>query len=452
MMNYPAYLINALVAVSLTFGSWLIPGPARQNRADWCQCVIFILNILGIEQIPGEYWTAASLAEVDSQGKTWMDYQGYSRRVAGSMPQTGDLLVLLNGAEVITVQSWDNLEHLVPVPVDVWAGHIGIVLKAETIQKEGTDYLQIHLVSANWGVNSQSLGVVGSCYNVDESTFLIPVAYKKASFFYASDPVKMRERIVNRAKRWASLGLSVNAQSSLDGFPITPSGFISHVLEPVGEKAITPVVTDIRAVLIEIEPQGILPGDVLIFGEDKNPGLGVITGISSTVAINNQLKLDFISLQPGKKVVGPETWLVEKENEGWSSVQPGLNSTAVRFFRYRAIPAYPALPERMKITRDGDGDDYQVTLPLTNGGNGELVLHEIELVVYSVTPEGKSDTTAGIHVPLTDKLTLKPGESTSLITTIRLTDAGQYRVDLQSNEFVDPFWLEDSEKTSVEIE
>ncbi|MEI8132821.1 MAG: hypothetical protein WCG34_10330 [Leptolinea sp.] len=33
----------------------------RPVSADWCQCVIFVLNLMGIEPIPGEYWTAASL-------------------------------------------------------------------------------------------------------------------------------------------------------------------------------------------------------------------------------------------------------------------------------------------------------------------------------------------------------------------------------------------------------
>jgi hypothetical protein len=450
-MNLPSTIINVIVAANLVFQGWMIPGPARQNSAEWCQCVIFVLNILGIKQIPGEYWTAASLAESDRAGNTWMDYQGYTQRADDDLPRTGDLLVLSNGAEVITVQTWDGSEHLVPVLVDVWAGHLGIVLKAEPVLKEGTNYFQIHLLSANWGVSSHSLGVVGSCFNVDESSFLIPVAYKKASFFYASDPVKTRERIINRAKRWALLGLAANSQSSLDGFPITPSGFISHILEPVGENPITPVISDIQNALVEILPTGALPGDILVFGEEKNPGLGVITRINSGYTGDDGLSLDVISMLPGKKVVGPDTWQVTKETGGWSAVNSEQNSTSVRFFRYKAIPDYPALWENIQITRNDNVNEYQTTLRLTNGGIGKLVLHDIELITYPVTIEEKADTTAGIHIPLTDELTLKPGEKYSFTSTIHLVDKGQYRFELQSSESVNPFWLEDPDKTSVII-
>ena len=46
---------------------------------------------------------------------------------------------------------------------------------------------------------------------------------------------------------------------------------------------------------------------------------------------------------------------------------------------------------------------------------------------------------------------MKPGEIYSLTSTIRLEDKGQYRFELSSNEFKKPFWLEDIEKSSVNI-
>ncbi len=171
-MTILSYSMRFLIAASLVIAGWIPPVNQRPLEADWCQCVIFVLNLLGIEQIPGEYWTASSLAIPDEAGKTWMNYQGYTQRPSGQIPKTGDLLVLSGGAEVITVQSWDCTEHLVPVPVDVWAGIYGIVLEAAQVEKEGQSYVQVHLLSANWGVSSRNLGVVGSCFNVDDSLFL----------------------------------------------------------------------------------------------------------------------------------------------------------------------------------------------------------------------------------------------------------------------------------------
>jgi hypothetical protein len=148
------FFIRLLLASELVFSGFTPSVVTKPVSADWCQCVIFVLNLMGIEQIPGDYWTAASLAEPDKAGTSWMEYQGFTKRPVGELPLTGDLLVLAGGAEVITAQIWDGTEHLVPVPVDVWAGHIGIVENALKVKKDGIPYLQISLLSANWGVNA----------------------------------------------------------------------------------------------------------------------------------------------------------------------------------------------------------------------------------------------------------------------------------------------------------
>jgi len=90
-----------------------------------------------------------------------MNYQGFSKRSEGEIPQLSDLLLLAGGAEVETVQTWNGIEHLVPVPVDVWAGHIGIVENAQKGVKEGQTFFQVKLLSANWGVNAKTAGVLG---------------------------------------------------------------------------------------------------------------------------------------------------------------------------------------------------------------------------------------------------------------------------------------------------
>ncbi len=232
---------------------------------------------------------------------------------AGRLPETGDLLVLSGGAEVITVQTWNDTEHLVPVPVDVWAGHIGVVLKAQETEKEGTAYYQVNLLSANWGVNARNLGVVGSCYNADDSVFLVEKGDKKASFFYASDPRKMRERMVNRAERWSMLGsLPSGANTTMDGFPITPGGFVSNVLQPVGDTPLVPSIMDVSGTLNEIDAEIALPGDFVVSGGTENPGLGVITALKEPV--DEKRWEGEVIYMPGKgRLSGPDLWQIEKE-------------------------------------------------------------------------------------------------------------------------------------------
>jgi hypothetical protein len=186
--------------------------------ADWCQCVVFVLNLLGIQQIPGEYWTAASLAVPDQAGLTWMDYQGYRRRQDVELPETGDLLVLNGGAEVITEQTWAGVNTWFLYRWTCGPGILELFCGQMRSRRMGQYTGRSILLSANWGVNSHALGVVGSCFNVDESSFLLPVGYKKATFFFPSDPAKMRERMVNRAARWARLCLPPNPKTTMDGF------------------------------------------------------------------------------------------------------------------------------------------------------------------------------------------------------------------------------------------
>lgn len=429
-LSFISHLMPVLLTVSLIFSGWVPPINQRPLKADWCQCVIFILNMLGIEQIPGEYWTAASLAVPDASGKTWMDYQGYTKRPTGQSPQTGDLLVLDGGAEVITVQIWDQAEHLVPVPVDVWAGHIGIVLDAELVEKENARYQQVNLLSANWGVSSTSLGVVGSCFNVDQSIFLLPENYKKASFFYASDPVKMRERMVNRAKRWSNLGLTANPQASLDGFPITPSGFISEVLQPVGNRAITPAITDIQKTLIDIQPEAALTGDFVLFGDESNPGLGVISAFESDGTDKGNPSYEVIAFQQGGKVTIPEKWEFHKADMDWYATLPDKTTSKVRFYRYKDLPDHSAFWGKIRFSRDSSNED-RVDFALTDGGTGEITVNHLVLKAYSILPDSNSLSAAVTQVPMDDYLTLKPGELVTLSAPIRFPTLGNYLLGIQ---------------------
>lgn len=397
--------------------------------AEWCQCVIFVLNLLGIQQIPGEYWTAASLAIPDQNGLTWMDYQGYKRRPEKELPVSGDLLVLAGGAEVITEQTWSGSEHLVPVQVDVWAGHLGIVLQAESVEKDGTDYMRIHLLSANWGVNSHSLGVVGSCFNVDESVFLLPVGYKKASFFFAFNPGKMRDRMINRANRWAMHGFSASSISTMDGFPINPSGFISQVLEPIGSQPLVPVITDIAGTLVSIPIENLLPGDILLFGDKKEPGFGIITSIKG---MENEASWDgqVISFIAGGKVLGPENWHLLYSAGKWTKDTSDPSLGQIRFFRYSRLPSYPVIT-RFEFQNGNAARSLQYSLELLNGGGQSLSNMELSLVIYE-RKDSMVDTTSPIHtIKINGPSEVHSGDRESYTGIISPLPKGDYQIRLK---------------------
>jgi hypothetical protein len=424
-------LTNLILAASLLTTGLIQPNNPKPLAADWCQCVIFILNLLGIQQIQGEYWTATSLAVPDKTGKSWMDYQGYTKRMPDQVPQTGDIMVLEAGAQVITVQTWDGSEHLVPVPVDAWAGHIGIVLNTEPVVKAETAYLQVNLLSANWGVNSRPLGVVGSCFNVDESNFLLPEGYKKASFFYATDPLKMRERMVNRASRWALLGLAANPQASMDGFPITPSGFISYVLQPVGKQPLTPVVTDIKSAVYEISPEAVLEGDFVLFGDENNPGLGIIVSVGLHEKDNSRLNFGVISMLPGKRVTGPDPWGIQRNADGWIKELSDMDSAIVRFYRFQDLPGYPAIPGSAQISSGKNEKVRDVGFVITNGGGTEISLSNLEINAYRVAEDGNQQSNPSVITQAKKELTLKPGEFDLVAASIYFPVYGEYTLEIQ---------------------
>jgi hypothetical protein len=393
----PKLLPRLLLIASLFLPGFMSPSLARPPRADWCQCVIFALNLLGIQQIPGEYWTAASLAVPDATGKTWMDYQGYKKRTDGDLPGTGDLLVLSNGAEVVTEQTWSGAEHLVPVPV-AWTGHMGIVLQAQKVEKEGTAYIKVQLMSANWGVLAKNLGVVGSCYNVDQSTFLIPEGYKKAGFFQPADPVKARERMVNRAIRWAFLGLTDSPNAFVDGFPVNPSGFASYVMEPVGSQPLMPVVSNVAENLVEIPAEIALPGDFLLFGNASEPGMAVITQLVES-APGSSWKGQVAYLAPKGTAAGPVEWSLTKNGGQWNRLAENSVTDTVHFLRYRRIPGYIAVTN-LRVSLPESTHDFDVVFTASNGGGQPFTPGKILLQLY---PVDQSIPTQAVGLPAAQK-------------------------------------------------
>ncbi len=427
-MRFYSFISRTCILSSMVITWNLNPILNRPISADWCQCVIFLLNILGIDQIPGEYWTAESLAIPDEFGMTWMDYQGYSQRSPGEIPQTGDLLVLLGGAEVVTVQEWSGEEHLVPVPVDVWAGHIGIVLDAKEVEFEQKAYFQIRLLSANWGVNANYLGVVGSCYNVDSSEFLVSRGDDKAKFFHETDPRKMRERMVNRAERWSQLGLAENGNSTLDGFPVTPSGFVSHVMRPVGNEPLVPLIRDISAELLPIEPKDLVSGDIVVIGRENNPGFGFIVEpglVTGTRTWTGSL----IHFLPGGKVSATEEWTATLSGTNWVRVASGGGSARIRFFRYRSLPGYLFLKTTDPLRVVNQDAQQQLELYLGNGGGSSLTMRSISIDLYRISEEVRTSPKPDdqYYKYLNDNV-FKAGESQKIKIDISTILPGNYRL------------------------
>ncbi len=392
----------------------------------------FILTILGIDQIPGEYWTAASLAEPDQDGLTWMDYQGYSLRRSGDKPLTGDLLVLAGGAQVVTVQEWNSMEHLVPVPVDVWAGHIGIVLGAGEVILEGTEYFNIRLLSANWGVNSSYLGVVGSCYNVDSSEFLVEKDDESAKFFYASDPRKERERMVNRAERWAMLGLRANSGASLDGFPVTPSGFISDVMQPVGAEPLIPTIWDVAAEMVQITPESLLPGDFVLFGDPVDPGLGVVVDPGMVIG-GRTWTGSLIYLEAEGRATGPAIWTASLIGEDWVRNNADTESTKIKFLRYKGIPAYLGFSSNEPLRINNREGNVELELFVMNSGGMEMDVSSILLTLFQTNHEEDRIPPKSVNrVILTDlNIHLVPGQSYHVFSEIDPIKPGEYGVSIE---------------------
>jgi hypothetical protein len=428
MMSVVARLILTFIVFASSTLSHQRPVP---TQAEWCQCVIFVLNIIGIEQIPGDYWTAASLAVVDESGKTWMDYQGFQIRLAKNMPKSGDLLVLDGGADVITAQIWSGTEHLVPVPVDLWAGHIGIVETARIVSKEGQDYLQVKLLSSNWGVNAVPSGVIGSCYNVDESIFLIPIGYKKAHFFFADDPVKMRERIVNRAERWAFWGVTDNPLSSMDGFPITPIGFINAALREPGTNLMHPQLLDFSRDLNEIALVDTLPGDVISFGvTDQENGFGIVTDLVSKSDRASMHGIKVIPFIKNRSVFGPVQLVLEREGDSWIGTLTDGQAYPVKFLRFNGLPGYPILDQDRTIWYRQNGNRVGVSGIIANGGGQPTDISDIEIFAKMLSTDPiQSDAIIKFHV--NNRLDIDPGTMEILSGSTEFPKAGNYSLTIR---------------------
>jgi hypothetical protein len=265
--------ILALVALALILP---ISGSASaQPYAEWCQCAIFVVNHLGLEIIPGDYWTAGSFVIPDEAGKTWMEYQGFSRRPDGENPERGDVVVIRPNGRVYFPES-EGSQNLVLVNADPWAGHIGVIDAAEETTVAGLDYWQITFLSSNWGVNATSMFVRSGCFNVDRSVVLVEKGYQEVSFWKQTAPELQRRHILNIARQLANGNYHLGIDGTVDGYPVSGQGLIAYAwnvdLTPGG--SIEEILT---ANAVEVPPGAIQPGDALML-TDEGSIFGIYTG------------------------------------------------------------------------------------------------------------------------------------------------------------------------------
>jgi hypothetical protein len=225
----PKFLCWFLFCLSI-FLAAAFPKAARAEEsayAEWCQCAIFVVNHLGLEIIPWEYYNAGSFAAPDDSGRTWMEYQGFSRRPAGENPQNGDVVVIRPNGKVFIPENGEG-SRLMAVNA-AWTGHIGVVESSESAIRDGTQYWLLTFISSNWGVNAGPMFVRSNCYNVDRSNVWVEKSDPDFSFWQPTDPTLQRQHILNIARQLANGYYHVAIDGTIDGYPVSGDGMFAYI-------------------------------------------------------------------------------------------------------------------------------------------------------------------------------------------------------------------------------
>lgn len=241
-----------------------IPTAARAEKnawAGWCQCAIFVVNHLGLEIIPGEYYTAGSFVVPDESGLTWMEYQGFSPRPPGENPRSGDVVVIRPNGRVFIPESGEG-SRLMEVNA-AWTGHIGVVESAAAETIEGIDTWRLTFLSSNWGVNASPMFVRSNCFNVDRSVVWIERADPDFSYWVQTDAQMQRQHILNIGRQLANGYYHVGIDGTVDGYPLTGDGLIAYMWNL--EIPINGSMEDaLAANRMEVSVGALMPGDALV--------------------------------------------------------------------------------------------------------------------------------------------------------------------------------------------
>jgi hypothetical protein len=249
---------------------------AEKNAwAGWCQCAIFVVNHLGLEIIPGEYYTAGSFAVPDEKGLTWMEYQGFSQRPPGENPQKGDVVVIRPNGRVFIPAAGEG-SRMMEVNA-AWTGHIGVVESAESETIEGVDTWRLTFLSSNWGVNASPMFVRSNCFNVDRSVVWIEKADPDFSYWVQTDAKLQRQHILNIGRLLVNGYYHIGIDGTVDGYPLSGDGLTAYMwnLEIPADGDFEKALAANR---VEISTAALLPGDALMFMDGAATLQGIYAG------------------------------------------------------------------------------------------------------------------------------------------------------------------------------
>lgn len=137
---------------------------AVPSAVGFCECVDYVvykLPAINGRRAPGNWPTAFSMAS----SAYWSQY-GYNRRDGAG---NGDVIIIGPSVNVGVPKAWwgDMSYNFNPS----WAGHIGIVTRADYDGRRYGWYIQMR--SANWDVNYNQMSDAG-CNNVGDSIIFVP--------------------------------------------------------------------------------------------------------------------------------------------------------------------------------------------------------------------------------------------------------------------------------------
>lgn len=409
-------IVFAVVLLAFCF-----PGSVRAERkglADWCQCAIFVVNYLGLDIIPGDYFTAGSFVVPDSSGITWMEYQGFKERNPVNVPQRGDVVVIKPNGQVFFREE-PGSSNLVLVNVDAWAGHIGIIESAEKAVVNEKEYWQVTLLSSNWGVNATSPFVKSSCFNVDRSEILIAKDDSQASFWYQDNIEKQRTHILNLAKQLANGNYHVSLDKTIDGYPIIGAGMVGYVWKLEMEDGLSP-----DAMILdnsnEIPKTSIQPGDVLFLpGMQKENSYGFYAGYEFP-ADENEKQVSFAE--------SLTFWFDRSSNTlQWpkriSDIFTPKQIDSLVALRLNSIKAVPEIFSEDLISLDGSS--VVAGFMIRNNGGQPLLINQAYVQGSNLQGEEKSK----VSFPAIHDLEIPAGQEYLYYENLKATQNGVYKFE-----------------------
>jgi hypothetical protein len=391
-----------------------LPTTARAEKnawAGWCQCAVFVVNNLGLEIIPGEYYTAGSFVVPNERGRTWMEYQGFSLRPPGENPRSGDVVVIRPNGRVFIPESGEGSQFMEVNAA--WTGHIGVVESVEAKTIEGIDTWRLTFLSSNWGVNAGPMFVRSNCFNVDRSVVWIEKTDPDFSFWLQTDPQLQRRHILNIGRQLANGYYHVGIDGKVDGYPLTGDGLTAYMwnvaIPPDG--ALDEALAANRA---EVSAASALPGDALVVkAAPGNFFHGIYAGGSGMWGDWYENGSAYWFDAASGTLKGPDLL---------SSLLAADLVDQVHV--YRSISIVPDLMVYDFEIREGNDNAMMAAYVLKNQGGQELKIGAATLRVSS--PQG--NVPAGTDVTPAVNIEIPAGQEFVYISPVEVADSGVYLI------------------------